>query len=420
MARKTNETVYRNETGICATLPKLVCDECDGGKFNFAAWIEQLINTMMVYFESVFVKALPYERTGDRVAYLNGLHKPKKFIIPGLGISLKVTTHKLRGLTTGAKIPDSCYTFRNLIASFSTVSVESLIKMRELALSLSQIKSVSEIFGKMTSIGSVSTKTTAEIEWDFIEINKDKYMFVDKAKYNVKALYLDSQVNSVHRNNEKHTVIHAGGLRQNGEYVILGFYITSSENADDITKFLKEVKKNLKFKPVIAVCDDNKATKSAIRNVYPNTRIMNCMAHTHRLMRVKIIKCNRDGERLYTQFKTMYSELLESSSIKKAKKRYAEIAKFLLENKLGAAHKYWVSLGKETYNCVVIRDKKTRKLVYTNNPIESYHAGISRRKNSSCHANIKTFMNHELCCMQSYHNKSGNIHKHRDFVLSFA
>jgi putative transposase len=155
-----------------------------------------------------------------------------------------------------------------------------------------------------------------------------------------------------------------------GEKEILGIYIGESESAS----FWKSILNNLQDRGVsdilIACIDNLTGLAEAIEDFFPKTIVQPCLVHQMRNS-FKYAN-NKDIKELAKDLKKVYSALTESEGME---------ALMEAENKWGK--KYPAIFKSWKNNWVRIKNiyqfgPKLRRLIYTTNPIESYHRMIRK------------------------------------------
>ena len=160
------------------------------------------------------------------------------------------------------------------------------------------------------------------------------------------------------------------GINCKGKKEALGGYIAENEGA----KFWLQVLANLQnrgLKDILIACTDNlKGFSEAIQSVFPKTEIQTCVIHQVRnSLRYVASKEKKDFMKdLKLIYKTDTKELAEealSSLSDTWKAKYPLVIKSWQHNwdKLNTYFDYTPSI---------------RKLIYTTNPVESYHRGIRK------------------------------------------
>lgn len=160
------------------------------------------------------------------------------------------------------------------------------------------------------------------------------------------------------------------GVNQQGHKTILGFYAAESEGANFWLSVLNDLK-NRGVKDIFIACVDGlKGFPEAIQASFPKTEVQLCIVHQIR----QSIRYVASKEQ-----KTFMSDL---------KKVYGADTKELAEKKLDELEEKWGKKyplvlnswrGKWDYLSTYFKySKEVRRLIYTTNPIESFHRQIRK------------------------------------------
>lgn len=160
------------------------------------------------------------------------------------------------------------------------------------------------------------------------------------------------------------------GIDKDGKKHILGMYIAETEGAKFWLQVLTDLQ-NRGLEDILITCTDNlKGFKEAILSVYPKTEVQLCVVHQIRNS-LKYV-ASKDQKEFVKDLKLIYQAV---------SKEKAESELLNLEQKWGKKYPVVIQSWKNNWEQLSEYFKYTqpiRKLIYTTNPIESYHRQIRK------------------------------------------
>ena len=202
--------------------------------------------------------------------------------------------------------------------------------------------------------------------------------------------------------------------------LLCAFALIYNENYETLVTIFKFLKTNYNFQPDLFTVDFGRAGYTAIKNIFPNTRIFPCYFHLIRrlIIHLKDLKSNnkvikRNAKNLLFNMKLLL--FIEDDKIDE----FIE----LIKDKYYSAYKKFIDYFEKTYMInkpfkdrqwnyynYISNEDDTRNYFFTNNVCES----LNRTINSFFKYSRKTFYNFELCIkkiIEFYDNHNDYIEK---------
>lgn len=185
-------------------------------------------------------------------------------------------------------------------------------------------------------------------------------------------VFLDGMVFDVRENGayQKKTVYVILGIRIDGRKELLGLWIGENETSKYWLSVLNDLKARGVQDILIACIDGLNGFETAIKSVYPDTKIQRCIVHIIR-------SCTRyvnykDRKQFCADMKPIYKAVNEESALE---------ALLEFEDKWGKKYPYAVKVWQNNWDGIKTMfdySPEIRKIIYTTNSIEGFNNGIKR------------------------------------------
>jgi putative transposase len=226
--------------------------------------LERLFNQLMLAEREEFVKAAPYERTGDRRDYCNGF-KNKKLLTRSGELELRVPQVRESGfypscLEKGEKVEQAL----KLALAEAYVQGVSTRKAKKLT---------EELCGKEISSSQVSRFSELLDE----EVQQFKQRPLGKYRY----VYFDAQYEKIRYEGSVRSlaVLKAVGVNEEGIREILGISCDLSEAEVHWRSFMEDLIKRGLHGVELMISDSHVGLRAALKAVFPSVRWQRCLFH---------------------------------------------------------------------------------------------------------------------------------------------
>jgi len=234
------------------------------GSEAFGAVLEKLLNAAMQVERSVFLQAVPYERTEERRGYANG-YKPKRLKTRVGELQLEIP--QVRGLSFYPQsLEKGCRSEKALKLAIAEMYVTGV-----------STRKVTEITQQLcgTEISATQVSRLAQ----FLDEELEKFRQRSLGSYPM--IFLDAHYERVRIEGtvRELAVLKAIGINRFGKREILGVSISLSEAEVHWRQFLEDLQKRGLSGVVLFVSDDHSGLGSARRGVFPSVRWQRCQFH---------------------------------------------------------------------------------------------------------------------------------------------
>lgn len=301
----------------------------------------------------------PYERTGSRKKYRNGMYKRSLTTRYGPIEELQVPRFRQGGLLHSLFAPYQQRT-DDVDKALGTLFLNGV--------STHKLKGIAEqLTGRSVSAQTVSSivqKTDQELEQYRTKALEDKYdyLFLDGIYDKIREIGLERKV-----------LLCALGMTKDGKKELLSFHLVDTESEANWTEFLIDLKnRGLKGKALKLISTDgNPALKATLKRLFPYKRHQRCIWHKMSNVQAKAKKRNRKA--LMGECKTIFASVSRRLAIQrfKAWKHHWEIEE-------PAAVK---CLAKDLRECLSYYDfpKEHWRSIRTTNVLERSFREVRRR-----------------------------------------
>lgn len=240
-----------------------------------------------------------------------------------------------------------------------------IVKLYQSNMTTDQIRLIVEsLYNKQYSKMTVSRITDSIIE----NVNEFKNSQLEDKWF---ALYLDATYVPIRRDSvKKEAILLAIGINFEGEVKILGYDIVPQESADGYQSLLNSLKERGMQSIEIVVSDDLPGIDGAIDKTFPDSERQRCYLHVLR----SIIKRVRPSQK-----REISQEFMDISRCENKEKALIKLDDFV--NKRSKSYPFLKKIkDKSIYFLAFYKYPiELRKLIYSNNRIESYNKQIKRQ-----------------------------------------